>query len=79
MCVGVWCGVVVAWWVLCCVQVWRIFKAGWSLFKSGWRLFTSGWKVFNVGSLCGSVWLSATASRILELERVASAQTSVTQ
>jgi len=47
----------------CCVQVWRIFK--------------SSPRVFIVGSLCDLVRPSATASCILELERVASAQTSV--
>ena len=67
---GCWCVVVLLWCcgvvlVLCCVQVVRIFA--------------SSTRVFIVGSLCGSVRLSATASCILELETVAPAQTSVPQ
>ena len=50
----------------------------WSgLERSGVEWSGSSTRLFSVDSLCDPVRLSATALRILELEKVASAQTSV--
>lgn len=58
---------------VCCVFVCCVFGC---VVQREWRGSSIVNKVFIVDSLCGPVRLSATALRILELEKAASAQTS---
>jgi len=66
---------VVCWYVLVFVCV--LFVVVLCVVQREWSGSAMVDRVFIVGSLCDPVRLSATALRILELEKVASAQTSV--
>ena len=66
---------VVCWYVLVFVCV--LFVVVLCVVQREWSGSSMVDRVFIVGSLCDPVRLSATALRILELEKVASAQTSV--
>jgi hypothetical protein len=63
-------------WMCLCLVCWCVCVCVCVCVQREWSGSSIVHKVFIVDSLCGPVRLSATAMRILELEKAASAQTS---